>query len=68
MVKSVTMVMSNEMLFMGHSCLKLSRMKKEMNKINSEMTILLTLSKLRGEFRTQSNIKSGAICKNNQWF
>ena len=39
-----------------------------LKKISSEITILLTLSKLRGEFRTQSNIKSEAICKNNQWF
>ena len=59
------MVMSNKRLSMGQSLLKVSGMKKEL--IKSKTTKLLTLNKLRGKLRTQSNIKNEAICIKNQW-
>ena len=56
--------MSDERLSMGQSLLKVSGMKKEL--IKSKTTKLLTLNKLRGKLRTQSNIKNEAICIKNQ--
>ena len=52
-VQSVTIVMSSKILFKG--------IKKK-----QYINVLVTLSKLRGEFRTQSNIKNEATYKNNQ--
>ena len=54
------------MLSRGTLLAQTSGMKKGIEKRNSQITILLTLSKLKGEFITQSNIKTEAICKNNQ--
>ena len=64
MAKSLTMVMSNK-VSRGNSLHKLSGIKKNRKK-NSTITILLTLSKFRGEFRTQSKIKNKTISKNKQ--
>ena len=44
------MVMSIKILSRGHRLLKFSGIKR--NKKNSTVTVLVTLSKLRGEFRT----------------
>ena len=55
-----------QMLSRGTLLAQTSGMKKGIEKRNSQITILLTLSKLKGEFITQSNIKTEAMCKNNQ--
>ena len=66
MDKSVKMAIIDKLLSRGHSFLKLSCMKKKIKK--SKIIILLTLSKVRGGFRTLLYIKNEAICKRNQRF
>ena len=63
MFKSVTMVMSNKILSRGHSLLKLNVTKKGIEKRNSKINILLNLSKLKNEFKTQSDIKNEPFAK-----
>ena len=63
MVKSVTMVMRNKILSRGTKLVQTQSYEKGIQKRNSQMTILLTLSKLKGEFITQSNIKTKPFVK-----
>ena len=63
MVKSVTMVMSNKILSRGHNLLKPNVIKKGIEKRNSKINILLNLSKLKSEFKTQSDIKNEPFAK-----
>ena len=66
MAKNATMAMSNKILSRGHSLLKLLVWKKELKKEKKQSTnYIITLSKLKSEFITQSNIKTEAIFKNN---
>ena len=60
------MVMSDKILFRGTPLAQTSDMTKGIKKGNSQITILLSLSKLKCEFITHSNIKTEAIRKNNQ--
>ena len=61
MVKSETMVINNKILSRGTHLTKTRGLKKGIEKRNLltiELTILLTLRKLKGKFITQSNIKT----------